>query len=386
MWCYPTKPTGEVVSNNVQEAIDSLQDWLQSGSASAYVRDISVSKKSVYVCLGTSLLFTFIYMYMMAYCSTCLAYISLAVVELFHIAAIGGGIYLATKQANKGADPTSYYIMAGVFAFTFLVTNCLICCFRDKFAIALAVIDSAADFLVSTKRLACIPLFYFLFAIIYLVLWAAAVPGVIALNDISVKQNTTGLQEKQITYNTQGLVALGAMGVGAIWLLIFLTDKVRFIVFSCASEYYFESNKTTYGGSSVCGAWSSTFCKHSGTIALGSAIHTLIVVIKILIEIFSNAADSSDNGIVKCIACLARCFIGCVESAVEWLNTCAYAMTAIGGHTYCQGAWGGFMLYLKHLLKFYFASYIASGFILLGMIGVVAGNMGLCWLMISMVF
>lgn len=44
------------------------------------------------------------------------------------------------------------------------------------------------------------------------------------------------------------------------------------------------------------------------------------------------------------------------------------------------------MLYLKHLLKFYFASYIASGFILLGMIGVVAGNMGLCWLMISMVF
>merc|ERR1711998_804349 len=36
--------------------------------------------------------------------------------------------------------------------------------------------------------------------------------------------------------------------------------------------------------------------------------------------------------------------------------------------------------------KFYFATYIASGFIMLGMIGVVAGNMGLCWLMISMVF
>merc|ERR1711908_218430 len=115
-------------------------------------------------------------------------------------------------------------------------------------------------------------------------------------------------------------------------------------------------------------------------------IHTLIVVIKILIEIFSNAADSSDNGIVKLIACLARCFIGCVESAIEWLNTCAYAMTAIGGHTYCDGAWGGFMLYLKHLVKFYFASYIASGFILIGMLGVVAANMGLCWLMLTQVF
>jgi len=44
------------------------------------------------------------------------------------------------------------------------------------------------------------------------------------------------------------------------------------------------------------------------------------------------------------------------------------------------------MLYLRHLLKFYFASYIASGFVLLGMLGVVAANAGLCWIMISLVF
>lgn len=183
------------------------------------------------------------------------------------------------------------------------------------------------------------------------------------------------------------MAAIAFMFVGLLWLLIFIGDKVRFIIMSCAAEYYFDSNKDRDGEASVMSAWSTTFCKHSGTIALGSFIHTLILVIKIIVEIVSNAGDAGEEGgITACIACLVKCFISCIEGAIEWLNTCAYCMTAITADTYCHGAWGGFMLYLKHLLKFYFASYVASGFILLGMIGVVAGNCGLCWIMMSLVF
>jgi hypothetical protein len=64
----------------------------------------------------------------------------------------------------------------------------------------LAVIDSAADFLVATKRLAIIPLLYFFSAIIYLVIWAFAVPGVIALNDITASSNSAGSQQKNIKW------------------------------------------------------------------------------------------------------------------------------------------------------------------------------------------
>ena len=59
------------------------------------MRDMSVSKNSVFVCLATSILFTFIYMYMMAYCSSLLAFISVALIELFHVAVIGGCVYYA---------------------------------------------------------------------------------------------------------------------------------------------------------------------------------------------------------------------------------------------------------------------------------------------------
>ena len=85
------------------------------------------------------------------------------------------------------------------------------------------------------------------------------------------------------------MAAICFMFVGLLWLLIFLGDKVRFIIMSCAAEYYFDSNSEKDGEASVCEAWSTTFCKHSGTIAFGSFIHTVILVIKILVEIVSSA-------------------------------------------------------------------------------------------------
>ena len=75
-----------------------------------------------------------------------------------------------------------------------LIFNCMLCCFRDKFQIALAVIDSAADFLVSTKRMAFIPIIYFFVTIFYIILWAAAIPGVISINEITAVRQDTGAQ------------------------------------------------------------------------------------------------------------------------------------------------------------------------------------------------
>lgn len=165
-----------------------MNKWLEGGNGAAYFRDISVAKNSVFVCLGTSLVITFIYLYMMANCSTCLAYISVIFVELFHLAAIGGCLYYSTRTSDK----LHFYIAAGVFALFFLIFNCMLCCYRRQFAIALAVIDSAADFLVATKRIAFVPLCYFVFTLVYLVLWGLAVPGVIAINEITANVNQNG--------------------------------------------------------------------------------------------------------------------------------------------------------------------------------------------------
>ncbi len=70
--------------------------------------------------------------------------------------------------------------------FFWLIFNCLICCNWKKVQIAIAIIDTAADFMVATKRLCFISLIYFVVAIVYFGFWLAACVGVVALNDISV--------------------------------------------------------------------------------------------------------------------------------------------------------------------------------------------------------
>lgn len=176
------------------------------------------------------------------------------------------------------------------------------------------------------------------------------------------------------------------MFFGVIWLVIFITDKVRFIVMSSAAQFYFDSNRTKEGSASVCSAGYLATFKHSGSIALGSLIHTLIFILKIIVEIVNDEAAQNDNCAAKVLLCLIKCCVSCLESMIEYLNTMAYAMMAITGDRYCTSAWNGFLMNLKHCVKFYFASSLASGFVLIGMICVVAANMGTTWLLIQYAF
>ena len=103
-------------------------------------------------------------------------------------------------------------------------------------------------------------------------------------------------------------------------------------------------------------------------------------------SLLDRIAHETDNAITRCIVCLFMCWIHCLEAAIEHLNSLAYAMIAISGDSYCKSAWNGSMLNLKHCSKFVIAKSFASGFVFLGIIGVVAGNMGTCWLLMKHAF
>lgn len=176
---------------------------------------------------------------------------------------------------------------------------------------------------------------------------------------------------------------MGFMIFGLIWLMIFIVDKVKFIIMSSAAQYYFTSDRKKEGGASVCSAGYQSYFKHFGSIAFGTLLHTVILLLKILVEIASHDAQESDNGVYRLVACLLKCCVGCIESLIEHLNTMAYAMIAISGDSYCTSAWHGMLLHLKHCVKFYFASNLASGLVFIGMLAIVGANMGTCYLLMA---
>ena len=94
--------------------------------------------------VGCGVLFSLIYIYMMSRFPTFMCYLAVILVEVAII------VFMIIA-------PNNYYRI-GLGAF-FLLFNCVLCCLRNKFALAIAVIDASADFLAATKRIILLDLF-----------------------------------------------------------------------------------------------------------------------------------------------------------------------------------------------------------------------------------
>lgn len=131
--------------------------------------------------IAIGLVYVVFYMYLMSHCAQLIAYLSIGVIEICHVAGIGGLLYGATQHPN---NPNGFYFGAAGVALSFLLFNCLMCCFWSKVQIAIAVIDATADFMVATKRLVFVSLFYFFVGVLYLGFWLVGLLGVYSLNEV----------------------------------------------------------------------------------------------------------------------------------------------------------------------------------------------------------
>lgn len=115
---------------------------------------------------------------------------------------------------------------------------------------------------------------------------------------------------------------------------------------------------------------------HLGSIAFGAFIIALVRFIKIMVYYFAKQAEKAggDNAGVKCAVACAKCCLNCIEKIVDYLNENAFCYMAVSGQSFLSSAWDGFLLNLKHGLKFVFAKTIAKVFIFVGKLGITVGN------------
>ncbi|KAF8070149.1 plasma-membrane choline transporter-domain-containing protein [Lyophyllum atratum] len=75
-----------------------------------------------------------------------------------------------------------------------------------------------------------------------------------------------------------------------------------------------------------------------GSIAFGSLIVTLLELLKMLLNMARNNANADGHPVEACLACCAACFVGIIESMVEYFNRYAYIEIALYGKPYIQAA------------------------------------------------
>ena len=152
--------------------------------------------------------------------------------------------------------------------------------------------------------------------------------------------------------------------------------SAKFVIMAAASTYYFNSNAEKEGQAELVYSIKLAHVYHTGSIAVGAFIIALIEFIKIVFMYAAKKAEQASGGnkVIKAIVCIAECILSCIEKICDYVNQSAFAYIAITGDGFCEGAWKGFLLNVKHMLAFAFANWIAKVFILLGKVALTVLN------------
>lgn len=115
---------------------------------------------------------------------------------------------------------------------------------------------------------------------------------------------------------------------------------------------------------------------HMGSLAFGSMIIAVLQLIYIIFILPNEQAQKFDdnNPVRKASQKVCKCCVQCFENICDYINTQAYAYMAVSGDSFCKSAWNGFLLNLKHALKFSFANFLARCFIFIGKLSLVVIN------------
>jgi choline transporter-like protein 2/4/5 len=173
---------------------------------------------------------------------------------------------------------------------------------------------------------------------------------------------------------------------GILWIVAFIQAKVSFIAMVSTSTYYFNSSAEDGEGSAEVGlGFRLAYFYHIGSLAFGSFLVALIQFVSFIVnQVAKKAEEESDgNPAVKVVVNILRCCLKCLEEIVEYINAAAYAYMAVSGDSFCSSAWNGFLLHIKHTMKFAFANLLAAMFMLIGKLGIVALNVTVGYLIMK---
>ena len=116
----------------------------------------------------------------------------------------------------------------------------LACCFKSL-RVAIAVIETAADFFADTKRVIFVPLAFFFAGVILFVLWVAAAFCVGSIGEITDVDYVS--QTKDIAWSDGTYYMMYFMIFGIVWLLAFTIAMNEFVIIVSAVTWYY-SDKT----------------------------------------------------------------------------------------------------------------------------------------------
>ncbi|XP_051243261.1 choline transporter-like protein 2 isoform X2 [Dicentrarchus labrax] len=90
---------------------------------------------------------------------------------------------------------------------------------------------------------------------------------------------------------------------------------------------------------------------HTGTLAFGSLILSIIQIIRVLLEYLDHKLQGAQNKCTKFLLCCLKCCFWCLEKFIKFINRNAYIMVAIYGKNFCTSARDAFFLLMRNMIR-----------------------------------
>ena len=390
-YCYADYDTLPQAAKDNWDNVKSFgSDSYMTGAFAEVMEARWVLLLSAVICLVVTL----IYIKFMDWCAFWLSWISIFLVLGAMIASGIFTLQYRSDEADKDAsykDSSTYtwlgfagymsFIMAGIYILVMI-------CYFQSLRVAIAVIETAADFFADTKRIIFVPMLFFFIGLCAFVAWVAALICVASIGTITVENVET--QSKDIVWDDFTTYSMWYMLFGFIWIVTFLIAVNEFIVIVSAITWYY-SDKTIPdddgipGDSDVrVGFWWS-FRYHGGSLAFGSFILAVVWIIKFIFEyVGEKMIDASPaNGCTKCLVSCIRCCLDCFDRFIRYLNRNAFIYMALSGEGFCSSALNAFILILKNHAKFAFTEGIADVFMFLAKFFISVSTTAISWLLLG---
>ncbi|XP_075888743.1 choline transporter-like protein 2 isoform X2 [Nelusetta ayraudi] len=90
---------------------------------------------------------------------------------------------------------------------------------------------------------------------------------------------------------------------------------------------------------------------HTGTLAFGAFILSVVQIIRVLLEYLDHKLKGAQNKFARFLLCCLKCCFWCLEKCIKFLNRNAYIMVAIYGKNFCASARDAFLLLMRNLIR-----------------------------------
>uniref|UniRef100_A0A8C5D3Q2 Choline transporter-like protein n=1 Tax=Gadus morhua TaxID=8049 RepID=A0A8C5D3Q2_GADMO len=136
------------------------------------------------------------------------------------------------------------------------------------------------------------------------------------------------------------------------WCANFVTALGQMTLAGAFSSYYWAFVKPDdMPAFPVFAALGRSLRYHTGTLAFGSLILSIVQIIRVLLEYIDHKLKGAHNKCTRFLLCCLKCCFWCLEKFVKFLNRNAYIMVAIYGKNFCTSAKDAFFLLMRNMIR-----------------------------------